>query len=47
MLFNLQEDISERRDLSFRRPEILADLKARLKAWEEEMGRFPTTFVVR
>jgi arylsulfatase A-like enzyme len=47
MLFNLQDDISERRDLAFRHPEILADLKARLKAWEEEMDRSPTTFVVR
>jgi len=47
MLFNLKDDIGERRDLAFRRPEILADLKARLKAWEEEMDRSPTTFVVR
>jgi arylsulfatase A-like enzyme len=47
MLFNLQDDIGERRDLAFRRPEILADLKTRLKAWEEEMDRSPTTFVVR
>ena len=47
MLFNLKDDIGERRDLAFRRPEILADLKARLKAWEEEMDASPTTFVVR
>lgn len=47
MLFNLRDDIGERRDLAFRRPEILADLKARLKAWEDEMDASPTTFVVR
>jgi arylsulfatase A-like enzyme len=47
LLFNLKDDIGERRDLGFHRPEILADLKARLKAWEEEMDRSPTTFVVR
>jgi len=47
LLFNLKDDIGERRDLSFRHPEILADLKRRLAAWEEEMDRSPTTFVVR
>jgi arylsulfatase A-like enzyme len=47
MLFNLQDDIGERRDLAFRQPQILADLKARLQAWEDEMDRSPTTFIVR
>jgi len=47
LLFNLKDDIGEHRDLGFHRPEILADLKTRLKAWEEEMDRLPTTFVVR
>jgi arylsulfatase A-like enzyme len=47
MLFNLHEDIGERRDMAFRHPEILADLKDRLKAWEAEMDASPTTFVVR
>jgi arylsulfatase A-like enzyme len=47
MLFNLQTDIGERRDLAFRHPDILADLKDRLKTWEAEMDASPTTFVVR
>jgi arylsulfatase A-like enzyme len=47
MLFNLRDDIGERRDLAFRHPEILADLKEHLKAWEAEMDASPTTFVVR
>jgi arylsulfatase A len=47
MLFNLKDDIGERRDLAFRQPKILADLKARLKNWEDEMDRSPTTFIVR
>jgi len=47
MLFNLKDDIGERRDLAFRQPKILADLKSRLQAWEDEMDRSPTTFVVR
>jgi arylsulfatase A-like enzyme len=47
MLFNIRDDIGERRDLAFRHPEILADLKQRLKDWEAEMDASPTTFVVR
>ncbi|MDP3068693.1 MAG: sulfatase-like hydrolase/transferase [Opitutaceae bacterium] len=38
-LFDLNTDIGERRDLFFQRPEIFADLKARLAAWEAEMAR--------
>src|SRR5262245_15609724 len=47
MLFNPKDDMGERRDESFRRPEILTDLKARLKAWEEEMDASPTSLIVR
>ncbi len=37
LLFNLDTDISERTDLGYQHPDILADLKAKLKAWEAEM----------
>ena len=47
MLFDLENDISERRDLAYQHPEILAVLKARLKAWEEEMAKEPTQFLVK
>jgi hypothetical protein len=47
LLFNLRDDIGERRDLGYRQPNILAGLKSRLQAWEDEMDRSPTTFVVR
>ena len=47
LLFNLKDDIGERRDLGYQNQSIIADLKARLKTWEEEMGRSPTTFLVR
>jgi hypothetical protein len=47
VLVNLKDDIGERRDVAFRNPQILADLKARLKAWEEEMDHSPPAFVVR
>jgi arylsulfatase A-like enzyme len=47
LLINLKDDIGERRDLGFQRQEVLKDLQARLQAWEDEMDRSPTTFVVR
>jgi arylsulfatase A-like enzyme len=47
MLFNLADDIGERRDLGYRHPEILADLKDRLKTWEAEMDASPRAFLVR
>jgi arylsulfatase A-like enzyme len=47
LLFNLKDDIGERHDLGFHHPEIVADLKARLKTWEAEMDASPTTFLVR
>jgi arylsulfatase A len=47
LLFNLQDDIGERRDLGYRNQSIVAELKAKLKAWEDEMDRSPTTFLVR
>lgn len=37
LLFNLDSDISERTDLGYQHPDILAGLKAKLKAWEAEI----------
>ncbi|MBW3538921.1 MAG: sulfatase-like hydrolase/transferase [Planctomycetes bacterium] len=36
-LFDLSEDIGERRDLSSERPEVLARVKSRFEAWRQEM----------
>jgi len=47
MLFDLTHDIGERRDVSFRNPEVFADLKRRLALWEVEIGREPTDFLVK
>jgi arylsulfatase A-like enzyme len=47
LLINLKDDISERHDLGYRHPDVLADLKRRLKLWEDEMDRSPKNFVVR
>lgn len=37
LLFNLEADIGERVNLGYQHPDILEDLKAKLKAWETEM----------
>ena len=37
LLFDLEADISEHTNLGYQHPEILTDLKARLKTWEAEM----------
>jgi arylsulfatase A-like enzyme len=47
LLFNLQDDISERRDLGYQNQAKLADLKSRLQAWEVEIDRSPPAFLVR
>jgi arylsulfatase A len=47
VLFNLKDDIGERRDQFFQQPGIVTDLRARLKAWEEEMDHSPPAFIVR
>jgi arylsulfatase A-like enzyme len=47
MLFDLSRDISERRDVSFQNPEIFADLKRRLVAWEAEMDQEPRDILVK
>ncbi len=47
MLFDLENDIGERRDLAFQHPEILKDLKARLKSWEEEITKEKPQILVK
>jgi hypothetical protein len=37
LLYDLEADPGERVNLHYRHPDISADLKARLKAWEAEM----------
>ncbi len=47
LLFDLEADISEHRNLYYQHPEIVEDLKARLVAWEKEMDAEPKTFTIR
>lgn len=47
MLFDLEADIGERRDVGFEHPERLADLARRLEEWELEMNKERPRFTVR
>jgi arylsulfatase A-like enzyme len=47
MLFDLANDIGERRDVFFRHPEIFADLKRRLVGWEADLAKTQTDFLVK
>ena len=47
LLFDLSADIGERHNLGYTHPKVVADLKARLAAWEAEMDSSPKTFLVR
>lgn len=47
MLFNLANDIGERHDVSFQNPEVFADLKGRLAAWEAELAKERPEFLVK
>ena len=47
MLFDLKEDVSERRDLAYRQPAVLARLKELLRSWEADMEREAPAFVVK
>jgi arylsulfatase A-like enzyme len=47
LLFDLQADPGERKNLAHRHPEKLADLKRRLADWEAEMDKARPAFVVK
>jgi arylsulfatase A-like enzyme len=47
LLFNLDQDISERTDLGYQYPKILEDLKSKLKVWEAEMDATEREILVR
>ena len=47
LLFDLETDIGERRNLGYEQPAVLHDLKARLKQWEAEMDASERDFIVR
>jgi arylsulfatase A-like enzyme len=47
LLFDLENDVSERVDLGYRHLDKLHELQALLAEWEKEMDAEPRTFVVR
>ncbi len=47
LLFDLEQDISERKNLCYQHPEIVNELKTKLVAWEQEMEAEPKTFTIR
>ncbi len=47
LLFDLEADIGERRNLGYEQPEILDDLKKRLKAWEDEIDATEREILVK
>jgi arylsulfatase A-like enzyme len=47
MLFDLANDVSERRDVFFKHPEVFADLKRRLAEWEADLAREQPPILVK
>jgi hypothetical protein len=47
LLYDLYADIGERRSLTWEHPEIVKDLKARLKSWQDEMDASEREFIVK
>ena len=47
MLFDLDRDPGERVNLGYRRPEVLARLRAAVDDWERELAKNPPPFVVK
>jgi arylsulfatase A-like enzyme len=47
LLFDLETDISERRNLYYEHPDVVVDLKARWKKWAEEMDSSDRSFIIR
>jgi arylsulfatase A len=47
MLFDLRNDVGERHDLYRKHPDIMADLKRRLTAWENELAQITPNILVK
>jgi arylsulfatase A-like enzyme len=47
LLFDLSADIGERTNLGYQHPEILEDLKSKLKSWEAEIDATEREILVR
>jgi arylsulfatase A-like enzyme len=47
LLFNLDDDVGERRNLAIHHPRVMRDLQQRLQAWEAEMDAEEKEILVR
>lgn len=47
LLYDLDADFGERRSLTWEKPEIVKDLKSRLKSWQDEMDASEREFIVK
>ncbi|MCI0640231.1 MAG: sulfatase-like hydrolase/transferase [Gemmataceae bacterium] len=47
LLFDLENDVSERHNLAYRRPEIVTQLRRLLADWEADLAKEPPAFVVK
>jgi arylsulfatase A-like enzyme len=47
LLFDLAADIGERDNVAYEHPEVLADLRRRLDAWEADVDARPLPFIVK
>lgn len=47
LLFDLEKDVSQRHNLNYRNPEVVARLRRAMEAWEAEMDRESREFWVR
>lgn len=47
LLFDLKDDPGERRNIAFKHPERVAEIKAKLTAWEADVDRVPPAFRVK
>jgi len=47
MLFDLEQDISERHDLNYQRRDLVLEFRKLVAQWEAELARTPPSFVVK
>jgi arylsulfatase A-like enzyme len=47
MLFDLSQDIGERRDCAYENPAVFAKLKSQLNDWETDLAKTPPDFLVK
>jgi hypothetical protein len=47
MLFDLEQDMSERHDLNYQRHDLVLEFRKLVAQWEAELARTPPSLVVK